>query len=691
MKSLLMPNDCLLLSSRRGAFMVLAALAIPVLIGSMGLAVDIGHLQLSRMKVSNALDAAAVAGIIKATSFGDRATAEPLAERIGEYNLEKSGFSSANVTARLSDIDGLTRIDVEASNVQAKVFFLQILALAGNREITLINLKAAATRTPALVALVLDTSESMKWGLNDIPKIVRLKAAAKEFVDTFDLGMDRLALIGFGDQGKVYLPMPIKGPEQNRQAIMDAIDSMQPSGATNIAEGIALGRTQIERVLPKYEESNIPVMKMIVLVTDGAPTVYRGNFTAIRQTHPALEAACRDQGFENNGVAKNPLCWSPWKFWNWSTRRPADVDRNGVIEENDFTIMGRLYNKNIPALWGKSEGDLNGDGFVNWDDVIALIPDYIAQLNSVPQPAIKNPTIPFTNEPEIPGPQIANPIKLPIRLHPNNGPIAPPEGSSDPLPPIVPNEPSWPDFNAPEGSGFQKILHDWQPLVENPGLIDIPGSNSGFNYLVEKNLALMSNNDPNNTTRIYPPCADDPKKFSLFLPNYLERDWGADWYGKSPLRDCLMGLASKDTKNNLHDDFKLDISKESQHWNPLRYGNTYDRLRWMDEDEFPYPSMQRFPYYAAIREAELAKRKPKYYPGAKGIQIFTVGIGQAESRGPQVEHAGCYQGTINTATGKFEPTINPANQDYPTTCPGFYGTGGGGIVEYVKSEGEGSA
>ena len=114
---------------------------------------------------------------------------------------------------------------------------------------------SAFTGTQVDTALIIDSSGSMD---DTDPADHRLQAA-KFYVDLAQPG-DYIAVIDF--DGDAWAPGPLQEAVQNRQALKDAVDTINSSGGTDISDGMQEGYQQLA-------SSGSDNVKIAILLTDG--------------------------------------------------------------------------------------------------------------------------------------------------------------------------------------------------------------------------------------------------------------------------------------------------------------------------------------------------------------------------------------------------------------------------------------
>ncbi|MBI4955947.1 MAG: VWA domain-containing protein [Myxococcales bacterium] len=115
-----------------------------------------------------------------------------------------------------------------------------------------------AKRTPANLALVVDTSGSMEG-----QAIADARAACLTMVETLVDG-DRVAIVTFGSTAEVLVPSTVLDAT-SRAAVRDRIAAMQARGTTNMAAGLEAALAEVR------SHAEEPRIHRMVVVSDGVP------------------------------------------------------------------------------------------------------------------------------------------------------------------------------------------------------------------------------------------------------------------------------------------------------------------------------------------------------------------------------------------------------------------------------------
>lgn len=162
------------IKSTAGATAMTFAIAMPVIIGSVGLSTDVAFAYLIKQRLSHALDAAAVAA---AASSSDGADIEAKIKQFFEQNYppEKIGTTSEiSVSLNGSDI-------IVSATANYDTFFVSVLGIDN------IDIYAESTVAREIigleVAMVLDVTGSMNTYVDGVRNIDALKTASENFVN----------------------------------------------------------------------------------------------------------------------------------------------------------------------------------------------------------------------------------------------------------------------------------------------------------------------------------------------------------------------------------------------------------------------------------------------------------------------------------------------------------------------------
>ncbi|MEZ4415832.1 MAG: VWA domain-containing protein [Gemmatimonadota bacterium] len=243
-------------SNERGSVVLFVALAMVLLLGMSGLAVDMGRAYLSRARMVRAVDAAALAGARVFRSGQGQARQHALA--IAQAN----GLGNGNQGPNLSVQFGQNQFGENTVQVTASETMPTLLARVLGRTTVDIRARAEAATPPVDLILVIDHSGSLQqagaWG--------DLQDAARSFVQKFDDNIDQMGLVGFNTRAtqRVWLTDHFTG------SITSTINTMTSAGWTNTGQSLKYAYDQLTGGAVRQRS-----VKVVVFFTDGRPTAFR--------------------------------------------------------------------------------------------------------------------------------------------------------------------------------------------------------------------------------------------------------------------------------------------------------------------------------------------------------------------------------------------------------------------------------
>ena len=258
----------------QGQFLILMAVTIPLLIGFMGLAIDVGISYGVKAKLNAAVDAASISGA-RALANGADDAARVAAVRVAATNFYQANFPSGYLGATpgavqvdaVHDVSGYWRITVSGSALVKGIF----QSILGFGPVQTVSATGQAIRRDLDIVLVLDTSGSLGPPTSSSTTFPTLKnAAINSFVSRFNAGTngDRVGLVSFASGGVVDVAIKQDGTRGfNETQVTNAINALTVGGSTASAEGMRLALNQMNGV-PAISQSSL---RMIVFFSDGAP------------------------------------------------------------------------------------------------------------------------------------------------------------------------------------------------------------------------------------------------------------------------------------------------------------------------------------------------------------------------------------------------------------------------------------
>ena len=252
------------LPRERGATLVLLTLALSlVVLPLVGIAIDGTTLYLVRVKLSQAVDAAALGGARSLSTGLDLAsqTSGATATALAYLNANfPSGFMGATYSGTpaitVSQNSTLSRTVLVQATVVVPLTFMRV---AGFRTSTVSD-TGQSTRRDVNLMLVVDRSSSMQTA-GVCPTMV---ANAQAFVNYFSDGRDILGLITFTQASSLDFP-PAKTFKSGSPSLTSVLGDLKCGGNTSSAQALWQAYGQIQAV-------NQPGrLNVIVFFTDGRP------------------------------------------------------------------------------------------------------------------------------------------------------------------------------------------------------------------------------------------------------------------------------------------------------------------------------------------------------------------------------------------------------------------------------------
>jgi Flp pilus assembly protein TadG len=261
---------------------IMTVLTMMIALPLVGLAFDVGILYMIRGKLYQSVDAAALAGA-RALGTGpdgptQRANAQAAATKYFNANYPSGFWGTISVNFPTPTVDDTTvpnyRTVTTSASIVAPLYFLRML---GQNTAT-VAAASQAGRRDALVMLVLDRSYSMLNTFQGTTACAIMKTDAAQFVSNFSQGRDMVGLVIFGSSAFTYAPTTSFGtPDGSGNTVASLIGQITCNGNTNMAEGMQKAYAQIQAVNAATRAN------VIVLMTDGRPNGFTGNYTPYRQ------------------------------------------------------------------------------------------------------------------------------------------------------------------------------------------------------------------------------------------------------------------------------------------------------------------------------------------------------------------------------------------------------------------------
>jgi len=274
---------------RKGFAVILTTLSLVFLVPMVGLAIDVSILYMIRAKMASAVDAAVLAGAQALARGGDSATqaanAQDAARRFFNANFPAGYWGTTNISFPTPTVDDSTanyRTVTATASATAPLYFLRVFG----PDTSVVSVSSQAGRRDALVMLVLDRSSSMNNPFQGTTACAVMKLDAAQFLSNFAPNRDMVGLVVFGSSVFTYAPSTtFTTPDANGNTVLSLINQINCQGNTNTAGGMQAAYSELQAV------NSTSRVNVIVLLTDGRPNGFTGDYTNLRTNPGSCDAA----------------------------------------------------------------------------------------------------------------------------------------------------------------------------------------------------------------------------------------------------------------------------------------------------------------------------------------------------------------------------------------------------------------
>ena len=359
--------------NERGVILLLGCICLPVVMGMLGLSIDLSIMYSVKARLQMACDGAAMAAL-RSLSLGQTLSAQTTAATNVSGNWFKANFGGSfmgtsnttnppAVTVVHDPATFITRVSVTAST-DVPSYFMKFW----NRGATVIAATSEASRRNVVITLVLDRSGSMNTGsyAGQTPCQVMV-TAAKQFTGMFQPNRDYIGLVSFAETAYIA-----QSPTQSFQAVLGyknsagsasgALDSITCVGGTNTSSGISIGWNE------NYKIQLPGALNVIVLMTDGQPTAGSYKFVTTAATDPtgaarsavATTSGCKD----SNGTAVSSGGNMLTNPRNWINSRETNTGGTNTVSlgANSYSGWSPISGP-VGALYGDASSMYGVDPF----------------------------------------------------------------------------------------------------------------------------------------------------------------------------------------------------------------------------------------------------------------------------------------------------------------------------------------
>ena len=350
-----------------GQVLVLFLFFSVVLILFVGLGLDLGFAYITKAQLSKALDASSLAAVSN-YSGTDAKNGSPIANGIAKStfwaNYGSNGLSGRATTGQVTPVgfftaDATTGV-LTYTNTASTTIHTYFLGVIPQWKTLTVGDTAVATRAPVVMTLVLDRTGSMDPN-GPTPAICAsqtqggkyLPGAVKDFINIFDEGLDRAALVSFASSSANDVKMTAKGG-LFKNSIISTVSGFTWAGGTCSIAGLTNALVIQDGV---NFVSN--VVKAVVFFTDGRANMSQGVFNRVPYNFGGIDpiqASCppfADPGafFYLTNTAENAQNTSVCDNNGNCGGVPTCGRRSGLTIPNSTFTNANGIEKNFCASW----------------------------------------------------------------------------------------------------------------------------------------------------------------------------------------------------------------------------------------------------------------------------------------------------------------------------------------------------
>jgi len=270
----------------RGSFLILTLMMLPLfLLPLIGLAIDGTKMYIVQSKLQSAIDGAALGAGRMITTGANDTQLQTIATQFLEVNFPSGYWGSSNLTYNIqaTDVSSIHTISVTAS-VTVPTFFIHVLG----ENMTTVSLSSQASKRDLRMMLVVDRSGSVvSENANTLITSVLTNFVANG--SYFSNGTDEIGMVSFGGTWNLdFAPdLNFRTDTPNISTAISNIaftlngGSTSLNSGTNTAEGLYQAWYQLRNI------NDPTALNVIVLLTDGRPSAFTGNFLSTTSATPS--------------------------------------------------------------------------------------------------------------------------------------------------------------------------------------------------------------------------------------------------------------------------------------------------------------------------------------------------------------------------------------------------------------------